>query len=547
MILAATPALAGAAAFTSEDLIADFKTTLKDAVADWLENSGAAEDEHGPIGAWDTSKVTDMWWMFREASSFNAPIGAWDTSSVTDMYGAFDGATAFNADIGDWDVSKVVDMRYMFWDATAFNAPIGDWDVSPLKTAVGDWVTSSGAAEDELRPIDEWDVSKVTDMSHLFCVRQDWMDAEYYADNYEDCVLTDDTFNEDIGAWDVSQVTTMVGTFVQRAAAFDAAIGGWDVSQAIGGWDASKVTTMYLTFYGASAFDQDIGAWDVSKVTDLSYAFSGASAFNQRASATGTFVGDGYDMFLNADAFDQCLPTAVGDWVDNSGDAEVEYGPIDEWDVSKVTDMSNLFCVRQGWMDAEYYADNYEDCVLTDDTFNEAIGAWDVSKVTNMRYAFYEAAAFDADIGAWDVSKVTDMEEMFYGAAAFDQDIGAWDTSSVRDMFEMFSAPRLQRSHRRLGRAAFMTAVGEWIEDSSATEAKYGPIQGWDVNFAAACSSDTAKKEARGGSIAIIVPVVVAAVLVVAAVVYLARKRRVARLQPHRQSSVPTIGGEVEA
>jgi hypothetical protein len=35
--------------------------------------------------------------------------------------------------------------------------------------------------------------------------------------------------------------------------------------------------------------------------------------------------------------------------------------------------------------------------------------------------------------------------------------------------------------------------------------------------------------------------------LLVAAVVYLARKRRVARLQPHRQSSVPTIGGEVEA
>ena len=47
MILAATPALAGAAAFTSEDLIADFKTT----VASFL-----AKAQHRPIKEWDTSK-----------------------------------------------------------------------------------------------------------------------------------------------------------------------------------------------------------------------------------------------------------------------------------------------------------------------------------------------------------------------------------------------------------------------------------------------------------------------------------------------------------
>jgi len=48
-------------------------------------------------------------------------------------------------------------------------------------------------------------------------------------------------------------------------------------------------------------------------------------------------------------------------------------------------------------------------------------------------------------------------------------------------------------------------------------------------------------------SLAIIIPVVVAAILLLAAVLFLVRKRVVAARQPHRQSSMPTIGGDDEA
>jgi hypothetical protein len=51
----------------------------------------------------------------------------------------------------------------------------------------------------------------------------------------------------------------------------------------------------------------------------------------------------------------------------------------------------------------------------------------------------------------------------------------------------------------------------------------------------------------NGASLSIIIPVVIAAVLLVAAVLYLVRKRHVAALQLHRQSSMPTIGGDDEA
>ena len=66
-------------------------------------------------------------------------------------------------------------------------------------------------------------------------------------------------------------------------------------------------------------------------------------------------------------------------------------------------------------------------------------------------------------------------------------------------------------------------------------------------------SRDPAKKgrqqrrNRNSASLAIIIPVVIAAVLLLAAILFLVRKRRVAARQPHRQSSMPTIGGDDEA
>merc|ERR1719353_287576 len=47
------------------------------------------------------------------------------------------------------------------------------------------------------------------------------------------------------------------------------------------------------------------------------------------------------------------------------------------------------------------------------------IGEWDVSRVTDMRQIFSHATAFNGDISKWDVSRVKDMSGMFYWAKAF--------------------------------------------------------------------------------------------------------------------------------
>ena len=66
------------------------------------------------IGAWNTSLVDNMEWMFRNAQSFNQNISDWDTSSVVEMGMMFRVAESFDQDIGGWDVTSVQNMRWMF-------------------------------------------------------------------------------------------------------------------------------------------------------------------------------------------------------------------------------------------------------------------------------------------------------------------------------------------------------------------------------------------------------------------------------------------------
>ncbi|WP_423910524.1 BspA family leucine-rich repeat surface protein [Candidatus Spongiihabitans sp.] len=232
-------------------------------------------------------------------------------------------------------------------------------------------------------------------------------------------------FNQDIGGWDVGNVTDMAGMF-SRAAAFNGDIGGWDVS---------NVTNMRFMFYDASAFNQDISGWNVGNVTNISYMFSRAAAFN--GNIGGWDVSNAKDMSYMFDgaAFNQ----DIGGWnvgnVTNMdrmfNDAAAFNQGIGGWDVGNVTDMDNMFNGAAA--------------------FNQDIGDWDVGDVTNMGGMFRDAHVFNQDIGGWDVGNVTDMDNMFYRAAAFNQDIGGWDMGDVTNMEGMFN-----------GAAAFSQNLGRW-------------------------------------------------------------------------------------
>ena len=57
---------------------------IREAVDLWCSDPAAAEEKYGHISKWDTSRVTNMRFLFAGAEDFNQPIGDWDVSNVLD-------------------------------------------------------------------------------------------------------------------------------------------------------------------------------------------------------------------------------------------------------------------------------------------------------------------------------------------------------------------------------------------------------------------------------------------------------------------------------
>lgn len=118
------------------------------------------------LNNWNTSTITDMYYMFGDALQFNQPLGSWNTSNVIDMGLMFDN-TSFNQPIGEWDTSKVTNMEHMFHSCHSFNQYIGGWNTS-----------------------------KVTNMNQMF---------------------NETAFNQNIGYWNLASLTTAIDMFYNSA------------------------------------------------------------------------------------------------------------------------------------------------------------------------------------------------------------------------------------------------------------------------------------------------------------------------------------------
>ena len=162
---------------------------------------------------------------------------------------------------------------------------------------------------------------------------------------------------------------------------------------------------------------------------------------------------------------DDNIKLAVNEFKKESPDfkspkAVKKYGPISGWDVSGVTNMTELF----------------SDC----DQFNENISTWDVRKVTKMQEMFYGCTSFNQPIGDWKVGSVTKMYAMFVNCTDFNQPIGNWDVSIVTNMNNMF-----------FGCTDFDQDISDWNVSSVTNmsvmfyecHAFDQPIGSWDVSI----------------------------------------------------------------
>lgn len=345
----------------------------------------------------------------------------------------FRGCTALTLinNVNSWDVSGVTYFRSMFRECVNFNDNIGNWNVGKGTTFVAMFLASASAAiggnfnNGGSGSIGNWNMSSATDTSNMF--------------QYQPL------FNQNVGAWDVSNVTGMASMFYGASVApygsFDNggsnSINNWNTGNVtsmgtmftyqpnfnrnIGNWNTNKVTSMGSMFYASAVdsvpglFNQDISNWDTSNVTTMSQMFLRQPYFNQEVGKWN--VGNVTNMSF---MFRSLYTPPVG--VPNGTFNNAGSPSINNWNTANVTTMSSMFSKQ--------------------DAFNQNIGGWNTSKVNNMSFML-QSLGFNnggsPDINNWDTSKVTTMSRMFQGSFNFNQPLNNWDIPLVTDMLNFMA------------------------------------------------------------------------------------------------------------
>ena len=209
----------------------------------------------------------------------------------------------------------------------------------------------------------------------------------------------------------------------------------------------------------AAAFYQDISGWSDAALTTSTDMFTDAGAWLNRLERDGTTSTDGpSNVWVHKPCLVNervqsgwCVPCG-GMFSNAAGD-----DPAAGVDTACDGDSQGLKDAVNACLSA---VPSGEACCSTDTNCADPSSArcgsagcvdmpeWDVSLVTDMSELFKGKAQFNADISAWDTSQVTDMGYMFYNAESFNQDIGSWNTSQVTDMMACSWRRSVQPRHR---------------------------------------------------------------------------------------------------
>jgi len=291
------------------------------------------------LESFDTSNVTDMSYMFVAASPTTLNLENFDTSNVTDMSYMFDGIQLTTLDLSNFNTSKVTDMSFMFNYSSFTNLDISSFDTSN--------VTNMGSMFNGIQlttlDLSNFNTSKVTDMNCMF--------------NFSSITSLN------ISSFDTSNVIDMSYMFSQSQ------LTTLDISN----FNTSNVRTMSYIFNRVPLTYLNISGFDTSNVEDMSYMFAGTQLTT-----------------IDVSHFDTSNVTDMSYMFEETQVTSLE---LSNFDTSKVTRMDGMFRLTK----------------LT----NLDISNFNTSETVNMEFMFYKTTITTINLGIFDTRKVTKTYMMF--------------------------------------------------------------------------------------------------------------------------------------
>lgn len=239
-------------------------------IGDFLEKSGGI-NPYEKLYMQKTANETNMKGLFAYTpASSTLDLSNVNTSKATDMSYMFSECKALYLDLSGFDVSNVTNMSYIFQNCTS-EIDIDSWDISKLTNASYVFAYFAGSID-----ISKLDFSNATNISYLF-----------NGANTDGIILTGLSFPKttsldrmfyqtsgttlDLSSWDISNITNMTYLF------------GFSNYKEIDltGWKTTNVTNMNSTFYYCSSLEKIIiPDWDMTNTTNTSSFFQSSSKFN---------------------------------------------------------------------------------------------------------------------------------------------------------------------------------------------------------------------------------------------------------------------------
>ncbi|WP_299607448.1 BspA family leucine-rich repeat surface protein [uncultured Aquimarina sp.] len=389
-------------------------------------------------------------------------IDNWGTNKWQSFESAFNGATNLVLNATDIpDLSEVENLSAMFQSTTSFDDIGGrmkDWDVSNVN-----YMTAMFAGSNFNEDIGNWDLSNITNGSSItFLTLSEKNYVKLLTGWGTDTSGIDgdgiDDIPRDFQIFFLQFTYFCLGLQEETNLALDPY--NWLFSGTIIDCSDAFITTWQTTTANepitipttGSGYDYHIDWGDGTVEFDLT-----GNATHEYATT------DTYTVKITGD-FPRFYSPGMGGYFTNA--AKIQ--SIEQWGTQQWESMENAFDsttnlvinaidVPDLSMVTSMQGMFFLNSSLVDN--GSAISTWDVSNVQDMGYLFRNTP-FNEDISSWNTQNVTNMSNMLANCPNFDQNLGNWDINSVTNMSDMLVTSGLSLANYDA------TLLG-WATDSS--------------------------------------------------------------------------------